>query len=743
MLKSSRGASQLGHPYLSLLLVVLLGIGISMSSPSAAADATDDTGDSSPPGSLVNATPTTNTYQSSDGTFVTDIYADSVNYIDDSGTIQPIDATLTPVPGPDPDVRNSANRFEVQLPPNLSGPVEVTGPQGRITLQLLGADSDRLVDGDTATYPEAFPGVTVAFSAAGDQVSETLTLGDSSAPATYVYSLVPGEGLTPQQNTSGGIDLVDQAGSVAFSLPAPVVEDSATYGRAFPYSARQTLTHDLSGWRLTQELDNDWLRDASRVWPVIMDPDVTLGPNPDCWYQSGTSGTTQACLGTGLNVGYNSNGLRRAALRFSIPNLIGATVTSARLFLTLTATNNNKLINLEIDPLTNPWASPGVNWTTRDGTVAWASAGGDFASSPSVTVNNVGGTLTGPVAIGTGSPPAIDITSIAQYWAAGAPNDGILLRQQSDSAATSGNILTFGSSESTTHPALEITYTPPCATASVSYEYTDAGRYADVFFDWANCPAAGTPNYAIDLGEGSGFQTFDVAPGIGWLYSNEGTVDWSYREPANGVVVAGGSFDVRFDQASVAQNPPTAQNTTSISDPNYNTIFAEALWTPVANPTDLDDWGFHGRSDVPCLTPSGTGPFCNQELRDDNLIWAQGVHVLLYWSGSGENDGWHPFYDHDEMGIPHFYKPSSMSGFCPANGNMTAGCSNVHVNKVSAGYPVDCSTVTDTYHKFINVRAVVQAVLWYKTAAHPNQLYPAMTPKAWGATSPATFCGAD
>src|SRR4051794_27168061 len=98
MLKSSRGASQLGHPYLSLLLVVLLGIGISMSSPSAAADATDDTGDSSPPGSLVNATPTTNTYQSSDGTFVTDIYADSVNYIDDSGTIQPIDATLTPFP---------------------------------------------------------------------------------------------------------------------------------------------------------------------------------------------------------------------------------------------------------------------------------------------------------------------------------------------------------------------------------------------------------------------------------------------------------------------------------------------------------------------------------------------------------------------------------------------------------------------------------------------------------------------
>src|SRR3954469_10080260 len=128
MLKSSRGASQLGHPYLSLLLVVLLGIGISMSSPSAAADATDDTGDSSPPGSLVNATPTTNTYQSSDGTFVTDIYADSVNYIDDSGTIQPIDATLTPVPGPDPDVRNSANRFEVQLPPNLFWPCRGYGP---------------------------------------------------------------------------------------------------------------------------------------------------------------------------------------------------------------------------------------------------------------------------------------------------------------------------------------------------------------------------------------------------------------------------------------------------------------------------------------------------------------------------------------------------------------------------------------------------------------------------------------
>ncbi len=329
-------------------------------------------------------------------------------------------------------------------------------------------------------------------------MKETLTLADASVRSSFTYRL--GMSADVSAIAEGNSVLVlGGDGKPVFTITPPFATDAA--GRSTS-SVAMDLWSDEDGDLITVSVDPAWLADPERAWPVVVDPDVAVAPSADCWYQSGTSGTTQSCGGSSLNVGWNSNGTRRAVLKFDLPtDLIAGYLQSASLTMTAVSDNNSKIITVEADPATSPWSAPDVNWVNRTPTDSWSTPGGDFATSPSATFAStttpncptpIGGTIpTG------GTKCIMHFESIVNAWLSGTPNFGVILRQQNDTASPSnGNIVSFGSFETSVadqRPTLELTYQlpPPPVLVSVtdSPDPIIEGGVLDFEVSWSNSSA--------------------------------------------------------------------------------------------------------------------------------------------------------------------------------------------------------------------------------------------------------------
>jgi len=387
---------------------------------------------------------TWNTTALDDGTYQTVMYPDSVNYKTADGTWQPIDDTL--VPSPDgAGYRNTANRYQVEFPAAISSPVQVTLGKDWVSTQLVGAKGPGSVSGPTDTYKEALPGVTASYTADSDQVKEDLTLESVAGPSTFTFQVNASQGLTASTGPGGAVQFTASSGQVVFSLVAPIMVDAAG---AVSSGVTAALVQGLAGTTVTVSADPKWLADPTRVWPVTVDPTVTLGPSQDCyiWQQYPSGGN---CTATTLTVANPGAMLTRALLQFDVSGALSfPQVLSADLGLYLTSESSSTVTTVSAYPLTQSWGSA-VTWTSRDGANNWTTQGGTY-STTNATSSNVGGSI----GWYHWAP-----TSLVQSWINGTtPNDGFLLTQ---SVSGTTNTFQFASSEysdPTKRPSLAVTW---------------------------------------------------------------------------------------------------------------------------------------------------------------------------------------------------------------------------------------------------------------------------------------------
>src|SRR5262245_12666090 len=128
-------------------------------------------------------TRTSRTFAAGRGSFRVEAHLGSINYQDAGGDWLPIENELVPSSEQGYERRNKANRFTVDLPRTLSAaPVRVRDGNERVSFFLEGAAGRAaVVEGATATYAEAFPGVAVAYTAASDVVKEEIILASVEA----------------------------------------------------------------------------------------------------------------------------------------------------------------------------------------------------------------------------------------------------------------------------------------------------------------------------------------------------------------------------------------------------------------------------------------------------------------------------------------------------------------------------------------------------------------------------------
>lgn len=132
------------------------------------------------------------------------------------------------------------------------------------------------VDASTLEYVDVLEGVSLQLEIEAEGVKELLVLESVDAPTEFVFPLAL-QGVTASL-VDGAVVFKDMQGAVVAGMPPGWMADSATTepGPAFTEGVTYSLVPDTQGGtNLVMSLDEEWLEDPARVFPVMVDP--TLG----------------------------------------------------------------------------------------------------------------------------------------------------------------------------------------------------------------------------------------------------------------------------------------------------------------------------------------------------------------------------------------------------------------------------------------------------------------------------------
>src|SRR3989475_3984103 len=235
-------------------------------------------------------------------------------------------------------------------------------------------------------------------------------------------------------------------GLYAWRFPNPVncTASDVVLGPAGSSLAWLSLSHrdtTRSDFSLASSLTNiDLLRSAGRVFlanasqqgPV---QNLTFQPDAaamaDNFLYSGSVNQNYGNLAQ-LFVGNWTNGTwTRSILQFpALPLPANATIVSAGLELYYSLVINDTPMDIGVHRVTNSWTEFDSTWDSRDGITPWDGAGGDF--DPAVVATVAG------VTNATGWYRWNVTNLVDAWWTSAFPNDGLMVRQVSDTDALNG-----------------------------------------------------------------------------------------------------------------------------------------------------------------------------------------------------------------------------------------------------------------------------------------------------------------
>ena len=357
-------------------------------------------------------------YQFADGSGYAKITSSPVNYRADDGTWQPIDtqlvATATGWANATNDVKlqfqtRSSGQTRAQSSPSSPGLVSLSEPGRSLQFEPLGASRVAArVAGSRITYANAFEGVDLEYHSTPGQVKETLVLHKLPIQAEFSFEL-RATGITPQLEQNGGLSFAPCTDTCWLIMP-PYMEDAAGASS----DAIKVRLEDVGNgsYALTYTPDTAWLTDASRVWPVMLDPTVNTSGGVGTYVQQGNPDLisyNQRYTAVGYDPENTGKAVTRSFFSVGLPTLpSGSKVSNATFnfyqYYRLNAANS---YTGQIRRVTTEWAS-------RFTTMTWNNQ--PSTDGTAVASRNVDG------AIGWKD---WNITSLVQQWYGGTPNYGL------------------------------------------------------------------------------------------------------------------------------------------------------------------------------------------------------------------------------------------------------------------------------------------------------------------------------
>ena len=258
-------------------------------------------------------------FRLSDGSYVAAQYNYPIHSLDENGEWQDIDNELSKSGS---EFSNESARIKFAKKINGSSNLfTMHDGNTKITLNLIGAErgtKGTVTNGNdegeetelqkmlnleklsaSILYENILDGVDLEYVAYSMNVKENIIVKEKKDSYSYSFELKL-NGLTPALTHSGSIELADDSGEIKYVIPAPIVFDA--HGVHAPSDAASyTLTHENGKkYILTVSASSDWMNADGRVFPVTIDPAVTVSNSNvvDTYvdiedeYFSGTTSTT-------------------------------------------------------------------------------------------------------------------------------------------------------------------------------------------------------------------------------------------------------------------------------------------------------------------------------------------------------------------------------------------------------------------------------------------------------------------
>ncbi|WP_245822051.1 PA14 domain-containing protein [Lentzea waywayandensis] len=277
-------------------------------------------------------------YTNPDGTKTIKQSTEPLNVKDAKGSWQPVDSTLV---ADTPTRRVKARQHP--LKPTLAGKaddaalitVEYDGNKVSLAPEKPAKDKQVKVSDSKAEYTDVAADTDLQYEVTAGSVKETILLKKVPATSKWRFTLKTGA-LTPTVTEQGTVELRDAKGTPKIVMPPIVTWDSS--GKAEetpPAQTGGTYTVEKAGqdWVLTVAVDEAWLKDPKRVYPVSVDPTFSFGVAYAESYKS-DGYWCQMCsvqFGNSLDRG---DKYWRSAIRFDYQPLYGQRIVGAKVDVT-------------------------------------------------------------------------------------------------------------------------------------------------------------------------------------------------------------------------------------------------------------------------------------------------------------------------------------------------------------------------------------------------------------------------
>lgn len=258
----------------------------------------------------------TEVFRNPDNTFTARVSPDRVRFKRPDGSWAPIDNTL--VPDGKTRWRKNADSLDVRIAVQASASTLYSlAPDSshQLSFGIAGAaPATAQVVGDTATFPNVFPGADVQLVAGSSGVKESLVLHSPETPTTWIFPFTA-RGLSASVTDTGDVEFADRSGKVWIRVPHGSMTDSAIDPVSNQGAWSNGVTYRLVEYQgapaLRADLDTAWLRDPARKYPVVVDPTSTI--DPDTTFVQTGDHTGNNHFADLLNVGSYDNGVHKAA----------------------------------------------------------------------------------------------------------------------------------------------------------------------------------------------------------------------------------------------------------------------------------------------------------------------------------------------------------------------------------------------------------------------------------------------
>ncbi|MFF0866600.1 LamG-like jellyroll fold domain-containing protein [Nonomuraea sp. NPDC003560] len=287
------------------------------------------------------------------------------------------------------------------------------------------------ITGDKARYADAAgPGADLVATALPTGFRHDVVLRERPTKPVEFRLPVETDGLTLSMSKGGGLALKNSKGKTALSAPAPRMWDAAAADAADGRPGREakvrTSVETKDGRTvLVLKPDPAWLADPATRYPVTVDPTTTLGVTQEVGIMSPNSQIAPGrvgrqnyryCTGTWPNqTCADRPETLRALMAFDTTSIANRNVLKATMQLTLRANASSCLVNYQsifAHRITEAWVADDTFWSRQPATTP----DGRSSINPCIQPQTAGAVW------------SWDLTAMAQAWAGGTPNHGLMLQ---------------------------------------------------------------------------------------------------------------------------------------------------------------------------------------------------------------------------------------------------------------------------------------------------------------------------